>query len=641
MKKTLVAAAIIAVGQPLLSSAAELSTAELSTAELSTAELSTAELSVAEPPTEKLEQITVTASRVEIPLREAGVSVSVLTAADIERLGYSSLLDVIRILPGISVSNTGGAGKVSSVFIRGESNYRTLVLLDGVNIADPSAPQVGAQFQHLQAADIERIEVLRGPQGMMYGAGAGGVINIISKKASEPLSAQLTAETGRYGTQKASASLGGSRDNWNYDLSLSDVSTDSFNAMELDTRGERDGYDNLSGSARLGYQFNENFAVEGQLRRTETDSEYDNCGFLSLIIDCRNRYDQSSASLSGKYQRDSLGHALTISSQEIEREGIALGESLYTFDGDISELNYVGDSALAGGQLLWGGEYEQQEFTSTFSKQDIDSLGLFAEWRGNIAEKVFYTFGYRRDSLETEDHSSWRASVAYPLLLDGGLLGKDHQLKYRASYGTGYRAPSPYEVGLNLSEGVPAVGPEISRGYELGLEYQLAQLLQLELVYFDQEITDAIVYDYSLGAWGAYGQDDGDSQSEGVELSLAGALGERFDWYFNGTWLDSLDTAGEQRQQVPQRVYNLGLGYSLLGDRLILNGNWQQVEDRLDFSGEMLDNYGKLDLNAAYRLSENVRLTLRGENVLDEDYREVAGYYTAGAAVFAGVQLTL
>ncbi|MFC6633078.1 TonB-dependent receptor plug domain-containing protein [Microbulbifer taiwanensis] len=618
MKKTLIAAAIVAASQPLLSLAEA--------------------PSAAEPSAKQLEQVIVTASRVETPKSQVGVSVSVLTEADIQRLGYASLLDVIRTLPGISVSNNGGTGKVSSVFIRGESNFRTLVLLDGVNIADPAAPQVGAQFQHLQAADIERVEVLRGPQGMMYGAGAGGVINIISKKASEPLRVQLGAETGRYGSQRASANLGGSRENWQYDLSLSEFSTDGFNSRESDPSGEDDGYDNFSGSARLGYQVSDRLAVEGQLRRTDAESEFDSCYDASFMStdDCLDEFVQTSYSLSGDYRGENAAHRLSVASQDIERDSLSLGQSSYAVDGAIAELNYVGSSSVGSGQLLWGGEYEQQEFSSAYSEQDIDSLGVFAEWRGDFAEKVFYTLGYRRDSLETEDHNSWRASVAYPVL-----LGDEQQLKYRASVGTGYRAPSPYEISHNLSQDVEAVGPETSRGYELGLEYQLAQLLQFELVYFDQEITDAIIYDYSLGFFGAYGQDEGDSQSEGVELSLAGELGETFGWYLNGTWLDAVDAAGEQRLQVPQRVYNLGLSYSLLGDRLTLNGNWQQVEDRLDVGGEVLDAYSKLDLNAAYRLTEKVRLTLRGENVLDEDYREVAGYYTAGAAVYAGVQLTL
>lgn len=615
MKKTLLAAAVLAAGQPLFSFAAE-----------------------------DLEQVTVTASRVEIPKKETGVSVSVLTAADIERLGYSSLLDVIRTLPGVSVSNSGGAGKVSSVFLRGESNYRTLVLLDGVNIADPSAPQVGTQFQHLLAADIERIEVLRGPQGMMYGAGAGGVINIISKKAGEPVQLQLGAEAGRYGAQRLSASLGGRSEKWDYGVELAGFENDGFNSRESDASGERDGYQNHTGSARLGYRFNEAFSLEGQLRHTDTESEFDGCfaGFTPTN-DCLDEFAQTSYRLAGNYQRDSAGHQFSVARQEIERDSLSQGASSFAVEGAIGEVNYIGHSDLGVGELTWGAEFEQQEFESATSDQDLDSLGLFAEWRGDIAEKLFYGLGYRRDSLENDDHNSWRASVAYPVL-----LGDEQQLKYRASYGTGYRAPSPFEVAYNVAEDVAAVGPETSRGYELGLEYQLAELLQLEVVYFDQEITDAIIFDSSLGnGWGAYGQDDGESRSKGLELSLAGVLGDSFDWYLNGTWLDSVDTLGEQRLQVPQRVYNLGLSYRLLDDRLTLSGNWQRVEDRLSPNPAFmqpalaLDDYGKLDISAAYRLTDSLRLTLRGENVLDEDYREVADFNTTGAAVYAGVQFTL
>ncbi|WP_346837527.1 TonB-dependent receptor [Microbulbifer sp. SAOS-129_SWC] len=614
MKKTCVAVAIAAACQPVASLAAD-----------------------------ELEQLVVTGNRVEIPKAHSGVSISVVTKADIERLGYASLLDVIRTLPGVSVSNNGGTGKVSNVYLRGESGFRTLVLLDGVNIADPTNTQVAAQLQHLLADDIERIEILRGPQGMMYGAGAGGVINIVSKKSREPLQAQLGVEAGRYGTQQVNADLGGQSERWDYRINLADFRNDGFNSRVSDSSGERDGYENFTGSARLGYQFSDTFDVEGQVRRTDTESEFDGCyaGFVTTN-DCLDKFNQTSYRLAGNYQRGKTAHRVSVARQEITRDSLSQGESSYAVDGAIAEANYVGNSAVAGGQLVWGAELERQDFAAAASKQDLDSLGLFTEWNGNLAERVYYTVGYRRDRLDSENHNSWRVSAAYPVL-----LGDSQQLKYRASYGTGYRAPSPYEVAYNIAEDVAAVSPESSRGYELGLDYQLAALLRVEATYFNQQVTDAIVYDYTLGTWGAYAQDNGESESQGLELSLGGDFSPALSWSLNGTWLDAVNTAGAQRLQVPQRVANLGLTYRLLGDRLSINGNWQRVADRLSpnpaWGGPalQLDDYDKLDINAAYRLSDSVRLTLRGENLLDEDYREVAGYNTAGAAVYAGVQLTL
>ncbi|SDJ96458.1 TonB-dependent receptor plug domain-containing protein [Microbulbifer yueqingensis] len=593
----------------------------------------------------KLEQMSVTASRVEIPRRELGVSVSVVTAADIERLGYTSLLDIMRTLPGVAISNNGGAGKVSNLYLRGESNYRTLVLLDGVNIADPANTQVATQFQHLLANDIARIEVLRGPQGMMYGAGAGGVINIITKKADAPLGGSLAVGAGRYGSRDTSASLYGESDRWDYRLDLGVLETDGFNSQVADSSGERDGYRNRTASAQLGYQVTEALALRAQARHTDSESEFDGCfaGF-STSNNCLDEYKQASYRLSADYRVADVAHQLAVARQDIERDSLSAGASSFAVEGGIDELNYVGNTPVAGGELLWGAEYEQQEFSSAFSARELDSLGLFSEWRAELAGLLHYSIGVRRDRLENEDHDSWRSSIAYPLL-----LGKEAEAKLRASYGTGYRAPSPFELAYNIGEGAAPVGPETSRGYELAAEYRLAERLQVELVYFDQQIRDAIVFDYRLGnsGFGAYGQDDGESSSEGLELVMSGNLAERLDWYFNGTFLETEDADGEQRLQVPEQVYNLGGSYHLPGDRLALGLNWRHVANRLSaapgFFGPAvsLDDYNRLDLKASYRVSDSLQLNLRGENILDEDYREVAGYNTAGAAVYAGLELTL
>ncbi|WP_160154711.1 TonB-dependent siderophore receptor [Microbulbifer sp. ALW1] len=592
---------------------------------------------------DNLEQVTVTASRVEVPKAQTAVSVSVLTAADIEKLGYSTLLDVVKTLPGISVANNGGLGKVSNIYVRGEAGSRTLVLVDGVNVADPTNTQVTAQFQHLLASDVERIEVLRGPQGMMYGAGAGGVINIITKRARQPLELQLSGESGRYSTDRAQAALRGELNGWSYGLNLSQLNSDGFNARESDTSGERDGYDNQTVSAKLGYTFSENFSVDGQFRETDAETEFDNCFALTDPSDCLDIYTQTTYQLGADLKTGVAAHRLSVSRQELERDSLAEGFSSYAVDGSIKEVNYGGNSALAGGALSWGADLDQQEFQSDFDGQSIDLLGIYGEWRSDLADKLFYSVGFRRDRLEEENNNSWRVSAALPQL-----LGENQQIKYRASASTGFRAPSPYEVSTNVVSGVDAVGPETSRGYELGVEYAYADLLVLELVAFQQTVTDAIVYVNGLGSgWGAYAQDDGESDSDGVELALSGDLGEAGRWYANGTWLDSKDSAGEQRLNVAQAVYNLGASYRFWGDRLTLAGNWQRADDRLSpnpaWGGAPLaqDAYNKLDLNAIYRFNQQLALTLRGENLLDENYREVAGFNTAGAAVHAGVQFSL
>ena len=605
--------------------------------------LATSAAFAAESP-DQLEQITVTASRVEVPRIQTGVSVSVLTAADIEKLGYSTLLDVVKTLPGISVSNNGGLGKVSNVYVRGESGSRTLVLLDGVNVADPTNTQVTTQFQHLQASDVARIEVLRGPQGMMYGAGAGGVINIITKRAQAPLQLALSAESGRYETRRTQLSARGQQQRWNYAVNVSQLDSDGFNARENDPSGERDGYQNQSTRARLGYAFSDTFSIEGQVRQVDADTEFDGCYFgWDTTNLCEDQYTQTTYQLGANLSFGPASHRLSASSQQLQRDNLSEGASSYAVEGAIDELNYFGNAKLDAAEVSWGADYDQQEYVTAGASEAIDILGLFGEWRGDVAETVYYSAGFRHDRLDNDDHNSWRLSAAVPQL-----LGDNHQLKYRVSASTGFRVPSPYEVSYNLIEGVAPVGPEQSRGYEVGLEYAYAGALQLELVAFRQTVSDAIIFDSTLGSgWGAYAQDDGDSRSQGFELSLTGDLGERGRWYANGTWLDSEDSQGAQRLNVPQQVYNLGASYSLLADRLSIAGNWRRVADRLSPAvswgdpAQALGAYNRLDLNARYDFSERVAFTVRGENLLDEDYREVAGFYTTGAALYAGVKLSL
>ena len=152
-----------------------------------------------------LEEIIITSSRVPMPLRQVGTSVSVVTSPEIQQRGFSSLYEILRSQPAIGVSNSGGAGKPTALRIRGEEGFRTQVLLDGINISDASGTQIGPNLEHLMSAGINRVEILRGPQGLMYGADAGGIVNITTAAPSEGLTGELSAEGGRYGTQQLGA----------------------------------------------------------------------------------------------------------------------------------------------------------------------------------------------------------------------------------------------------------------------------------------------------------------------------------------------------------------------------------------------------------------------------------------------------
>ena len=158
---------------------------------------------------ESLEEIVITSSRVPMSLREVGTSMSVISIEDLERRLTNFLPDLLRSETSITVNNTGGAGKATTVSIRGEEGYRTLVRLDGINISDTSSPQVSPRIGQMLTAGVERIEILRGPQGLLYGADAGGVINITTAAAKSRLNGSVGLETGKYGTNQKVVSMSG------------------------------------------------------------------------------------------------------------------------------------------------------------------------------------------------------------------------------------------------------------------------------------------------------------------------------------------------------------------------------------------------------------------------------------------------
>ena len=178
---------------------------------------------------DELPEITVTADRIEEPIGQTGASVTIIPGAEVAKLGTKGLADVLRGVAGLDVDEAGGVGAVTEVRLRGSNPGETLVLIDGVRIGDPSATDGSLDFGNLSAVDIERIEVLRGPQSALYGSDAmGGVINIITRKGGKTPHRTVTVEAGSYGTISTKATMSGGDDVWTYSLGVSALHADGF-----------------------------------------------------------------------------------------------------------------------------------------------------------------------------------------------------------------------------------------------------------------------------------------------------------------------------------------------------------------------------------------------------------------------------
>jgi vitamin B12 transporter len=601
--------------------------------------LSQAGTALAENP--YLEEVIVTSSRIEMPLRQVGTSVSVVTREKIQQRGFNSLHDILRSQPSIGVTNAGGAGKATSLRIRGEESYRTLVLLDDIDISDTSTPQVTPRMEYLLSSGIQRVEILRGPQGLMYGADAGGVVNITTVRQTDGLAGQVSAEGGRYGSQQFAGNLGWGNETIDVNVSAADFQTDGFNARTTDQDlRDDDGYDNTTLHGRFGWNVSEDLRLSLVARNVDGDTDYDGCFNPDTFASsnrCKDEFEQDIWRVAGDYQWGRFSHQGFYSNSETNRDSYSDGQFSGRFDGEIERYGYrgsfQGSDAL---RLVYGVDLETESADGTFLTGDRDQDGYYLEYQGGFKDRIFVTAGARYDDNDDfGTHTSYRSSGAYLVPVSGG------EIKLKAAYGTGFRAPSLSEIATNLSPFTlpPTAGLELSEeesdGYDLGLSWLGDNGLYLEAVYFDQTISDEIVYDpLSFG----YFQANGDTESTGVELITEWLLSDSLTLTGNYTYNDTETFEGNSRPFRPEHLGNLGVEWRPVADRLTLGLNVRLSHDAQDVDGTELDDYELVDINASYIVGRGLEVYGRVENLLDEDYEEVPTYNTAGTAAYAGLR---
>ncbi len=582
-----------------------------------------------------VEEIIVTSNRIPVPLRQIGTSVSIMDEFEIEAHGNLSLTDLLRQMPAVGSSSNGGIGKTTTVRVRGEEGFRTLTYIDGMRLQDPSAPQITTDFSQLLSDGIGRIEILRGPQGLAYGADAGGVINISSRTTEEGFTANVNAQTGEFGTNQLSGNLAGKSGSVDYFLAVTDYETDGFNTRDSDSvLMDDDGYNNTSIHGRLGINLSDEWRVELVHRDVDGANEYDGCfdsATFATVHECTNEYDLTASRVGLSYDSGSFNHSLSFTSTESDRQDYTAGIPSFGGVGEQERFEYIGSATeLPGFDLVFGAD--QQEDTS--NGRSRDNTGVFLEYLSDFSDDLFFTAGLRHDDNDDfGTNTSYRLSAAYLVDLGAGTL------KFKSAYGTGFRAPSPFEIEYN--NGPSAFPPasstnlvqEESEGWEAGIEY-FNDGLRLEAVYFDQDVENAIFFD--LAAFSGYLQDIGTSTSKGVELTAEISITDSLRVNGNYTYNDTERPDGTQRLRRPENLFNVGLLYSAFDGRLSVNGFYRQQADSLDTVGP-LEDFGVLDLTASYQISESFRIYGRVENLLDEEYEEVIGFNTADSAAYIGL----
>ncbi len=600
----------------------------------------------------KLEETVITSSRVEMPLREVATSISVITFDEIQLRGFSTVANTLRYEPAISVTSSGGAGTPTSVRIRGENGYRTKVYIDGIDITDNSATQAGPNFDNLLSGGIERIEILRGPEGLSYGADAGGVINMYTKTPQPGIAGGFEAEGGRYDTYQFGGHVTGGTEVVDGAAMIEHYETDGFNTRTTDTvLRDDDGYENTTLHGRTGWNISDSLRAELVGRKVNGKGDYDSC-FLGAPTyletdDCRQKYDQDFGRVALIHSAEQFSNTLSYNANTADRRFYTEGVNDYSYKSDFQEIDYLGSwkhSEMLS--LVYGGEFQRDSMNAGDGDESRDQEGYFMEYQGGFADSVYLSAGARyTDNEDFGSKTTYRTGAAY--LVSAG----DGEFKLKATYGTGFRAPSLYEISYNTNfppfSSEPPFGPlpplpeleaEETEGYDAGIGYFATSGWYLDMVYFDQKIDNEIYFDL-INFYG-YLQGDGETSSSGVEVTGQAPLGKMFVLTGNYTYTDTEDFEGEQRLRTPKNMGNIGLLTNLMNGDLQINVNYRVARDIADETTGSVGDYEVLDLSVSYQVVDSVQVYARVENATDEDYEEVPNYNTPGAAAYAGVRYT-
>lgn len=591
-------------------------------------------------PANPLEENTVvTPNRTENLVSEVASSLTVITQAEIQEKRQSSVAEVLRGVPGLDVARSGGPGGLTSVFLRGANSNQTKVLIDGIPVNDPSSAGRGFDFSHLTIDNIEQIEVLRGPQSILYGTDAiGGVINIITKRGEGPLQFKATGQTGSYGSQETRLNMSGGTDTVYYSLSGSYFDSDGFSAGNQ-ARGnvEDDSFRNGVMAGRFGWTPSEVFSIDYVTRWTDADTAVDDLNFFGPppVIDnftrrnrlenFLNRVQATSLLLDGAIETKA-GFSLV----NYHRHDTAGFDP--SFNGQTRQFDYESVIALTDNNWFTAGvDFLHEQASSTFYPTVRNqNLGVYIQDRFVLGERAVATGGVR-----FIDHSSAGAYTTYRATAQYSLPETDSVL--HGSIGTGFRAPALAENFFFA--GNPDLRPERSQGWDAGVRQSFVDdLIIVDVTYFNNIFADLIFFNNTFTRL----ENINSARASGVELHSTIQLTSDLTMTANYTFTKTEDVTngGPLARRAPNKAY-VALNQFMFCDQANLNLYMLYVDKRLDtrFNQEYLDPYITVNLSGSYRWTEHVEFFARADNLFNEKYEEVFGYGTPGASVFGGINL--
>jgi vitamin B12 transporter len=615
-----------------------------------------------------LPDIVVTASRGPQSLGQTASAITVVGERELSTTNPTSVVDALRSVPGLDITETGGPGGTSSVRLRGANPGQTLVMIDGIRVNDPGAASGDFDFSMLDTGAIQRIEVLRGPQSALYGSDAiGGVVNIITRSGGGDPQFNVRTEAGRYGTLATSGSFTGGFGPWSYAFSGTRQQSDGFSRYgyripAIEARFptlEDDGFRRLGGTARVGYDAGEGVRFEVGALSTWTRAQYDQAS--GAFPDTPSIAERLLQQAWARGSVDTLGGALTHSLQVFANQTDRLfndvtyrtnilpqntTSTFSSFIGDRLGTEYQGNLRLGPfGTLIYGGRIERETAdTSSFTilptplppSQGVqaaqETRSVFALWQETLGERLVTSLGGRVDDVVDVDRfSTWRATAAYLIPETGS--------KLRVSAGTGGKAPTLFQL-YAPTFGNPNLQSEESFGWDGGIDQSfLNGRITFSATGFYNRFVNLIDFDITAMRYFNTAR----AATSGIELAAEAELWPgwaRLKAAYTYMHAKDLET-NLDLQRRPAHVGRVALAITPSSQWLI-EPRLLYVSSRFNNANEVgfIEPYLRLDLYTEYRIDSRWRAFARLENATDTHYQEALNYGTTGRALYAGFNVT-
>ncbi len=583
----------------------------------------------------EVDDVVVTAARLPAIVAETP-GARVIDAATIEQRGAVFAADILADVPGLSVVRTGAFGGVAQVRMRGATPGKTLVLVDGVPVNDPAEINGAFDFSGFELGDVERIEVLSGPQSSLWGSDAiGGVIAFTTREVD---GLRAEAEAGSFSTLRGRLAVGTANETYAFGAWASRFNTDGISAAdEADGNTEADGFENTTLGARGRYAFAGGLTLDGAARWSKSEADID--GFPAPTYALADTLDttgsnQWSGFARARFSALSLNQQLSISASDISRDTVSDFPS--HFEADRQVWRWQADGAALSDSLAYAFGVEREDTSGSLSSglsEELGTTSVFGVANWDATERLNLSGALRWD--DTDDFGSettGRVSAAFEL--GGGFI-------LSGAYGTGFKAPSISQAVCDFcysSTPFPVLRPETADSVEAAIGWASADgRLSGRATVYRLNVEDQITYFFDPVTFDSYYVNVDRTRTDGIELEGRARLGGGFDLNLAYAWTDARDESDDSRLlRVPEHAGSATLGWT--GGR-VSGALTIRAEGDQDDAGGVRDAFVTANLNGAFQLNDQVALTARIENLADEHYQQVLGYGEPGRSGYIGIRL--